>query len=169
MDKPVTRNVKISFRLILKEYIPRLKKQAYKITSSYILLRHKYLFTVYFKSNLINITGIPSFMQINEAVKRFCKLALISFPIKISISIDNTTSNGQFPYKIDFKVLCKCLLNSNYSLRYNPSLFPGAFLALPNQKKAILFKSGKYIIIGCKTKKQIIDSFNFLHNILNKH
>ena len=166
--KPVIRNVKISFHLALKEYISQLKKRACKITSSYIILRHRYTFTIYFKSNLVNITGIPSFEHINTAVKSFCKLAVISYPFKIHIKIDNTTSNGQFVHKIDFKVLSKCL-DRQYSIRYNPSLFPGAFLALPNHKKTILFKSGKYIIVGCKSQKQIFDSFQLLQDILLKH
>jgi TATA-box binding protein (TBP) (component of TFIID and TFIIIB) len=166
--EPVTRNVKVSFSLILQDYIPQLKKQAIKITSSYIILKRRYTFTVYFKSNLVNITGIPSFEHIFPAVSYFCRLAPINFQGKTRIAIDNSTSNGHFPFKIDFKLLSKCLANQT-SIRYNPSLFPGAFLALPNGKKTILFKSGKYIIVGCKSKKQIFNSFDLLRTLLFNH
>lgn len=161
---PITRNVKISFPYSVSECISKLSENAHKITNSYIILKSIYTFTIYYKSNLVNITGIPNFQAIPLALQQFHMLAATFLDFECSVAIDNSTANGQFNNKINFNVL-----NKHYPIRYNPSLFPGAFLILPNKKRIILFKSGKYVIVGCKSQDQINDSFIQLQRIIVNH
>jgi TATA-box binding protein (TBP) (component of TFIID and TFIIIB) len=161
--KPKVNNVKVSFHLDVSEHTSLLEKIAYKITNSYILIKNIYTFNIFKKSNIVNITGIPSFEHISTAIAKFQSLLSIP-PIYTEINVDNTTANGQFPQRLPFQALTNI---SDCSVRYNPSLFPGAFLTLQNKRKVILFKSGKYIIIGCKSQEEINESFSLLTNIFH--
>ena len=40
-------------------------------------------------------------------------------------------------------------------LLYNPEKFPGVFLSNRSSAKTIIFKSGKYVIVGARTNKEI--------------
>jgi TATA-box binding protein (TBP) (component of TFIID and TFIIIB) len=170
IDYPKTTNVKISFRWNVSDCIEDLIPIAHKVTNSYLILKRSYTISIYHKivnkANLINITGIPNFSLIDEAFQQFISLHTTLArepPTNFRISIDNTTSNGQFPHKIDFSLLHK----SECTVRHSP-LFPGAFLKLPNNITTILFKSGKYVLLGCHSEEHINISFSYLCQVLNK-
>ncbi len=160
-DLPQTKNVKISFHQNVANCLLHLREQAHKFTNSYLILKCRYTFTIYHKSNVINITGIPNFSEITTAVKHFATLSQIPYDPSILIKVDNTTASGKFSHRINFSSLSNC----GCVVRYNP-LFPGAFLTLPNNIKTIIFKSGKYVIIGCKSEEHIFASFSALSVIV---
>jgi TATA-box binding protein (TBP) (component of TFIID and TFIIIB) len=157
MAQPKISNVKISFRYPATGYAHDLKEVAYRVTSSYILVKKQYTYTIYHKSNLVNVTGIPSFNDISLALKVFHGLTTDQSSPIISVKVDNTTASGQFPRKIKIQTL---------QVRYNPSLFPGASLRLTNKTTALLFRSGKYVIVGGKSEAQIQQSFDLLQEQL---
>jgi TATA-box binding protein (TBP) (component of TFIID and TFIIIB) len=161
--QPRVRNVKVSIRLDIKEQFELLKKKAYKYTNSYLILKEGgYTITVYHNSNVVNITGIPNFEQIDLALQYFSILTAIPYYLLVlTVKVDNSTANGQLRQKVDFNLLRQ----SNCVITYNPSLFPGATLTLSNLKKAILFKSGKYVLVGCKSEDEITESFSSLQTI----
>lgn len=162
--KPRVNNVKVSFRLDVSEHVPLLKKLAYKITKSYVILRRVYTFSIFKKANIVNITGIPSFEEVPAAVERFA--TIISLPsAAFRVVVDSSTASGQFPQKLQFHLLSEV---SDCAIRYNPSRFPGACLTLPNNKKVNLFKSGKYSILGCKSPEEIDETFRFLEAAIVK-
>lgn len=163
-DPPKTQNVKISFHQNVSEFISCLSQLATKVTSSYFILKSKYTYTIYHKSNIINITGIPGFDAIELAIKHLTTITGIPYDSTRLVKVDNTTASGQFLHKLDLASLYKC----GHKVRYNPSLFPGAFLTLPNGITTILFKSGRYIIVGCKSSEHIQTSFDALSAILRK-
>ena len=162
---PILRNVKISFRLNLDNCRSVLESEASKVTTSYLIFKKdKYTFSIFRKSNTVNVTGLPDFTHVIPAFEQFLTLSAISYSPSIYIKIDNTTVNGQFPYKFNFTLLRE----SQCIAHYNPSVFPGCVLTLPNGIKSIIFKSGKYIIVGCKSELHINESFNFLCSIVQK-
>lgn len=160
------KNVKISFRQNLDKHFSRLRRKAINITDSYIILKHKYTFTIYHKAkdednkHLVNITGIPNFEHIKHAYRHFMKWMRIPDKSARYVQVDNTTASGQLSYPINFSLLIKCGLQVSHT-----PLFPGASVILPNNITTIVFKSGKYIIVGCKNKSQLAESFEKLKAI----
>lgn len=161
--EPQVKNVKVSFHQNVSECLLHLIKHAYKYTNSYLIVKDKYTFTIYHKSNIVNITGIPTFEEISTAVEQFAILSTLPYDPTLIIKIDNTTVSGKFPFKINFSLLSQC----GCVVRYTP-LFPGAFVTLPNNIKTILFKSGKYVIVGCKSKEHVHASFRSLSEIVKE-
>jgi len=108
----------------------------------------------------VNITGIPNFERVKEAIRIFCE----TFRIQLidRFQIDNSTASGQVE-RFSFKRL---LGTFGKQVHYNASLFPGAFLTLSNRKTSILFKSGKYIILGCKSEEEVLTSFAALQEAI---
>jgi len=155
-------NVKISFHLDPHFNTHLLKESAHKVTNYYIIVKDIYTYTIYYKSNIANITGIPNFERVDDALSSFLKLT--NFSCRGQVRIDNSTVTGRLEEKISFPALFSFISKEN--INYNPSLFPGAFLKLPNGRKVILFKSGKYNLVGCKNQVEIEQSFLELKHLL---
>jgi len=169
-------NVKISFTCKFDYFTYYyLKSFAKKITNTYIILKDKknrYTYTMYRynktgnkHSRTINITGIKSFDLILHAVRTFQSLALDSFSCE-QIRIDNSTASGLLSHKLDFVKLAKAI-NNKYVLKHNLSLFPGAFIRLQNNNKnVILFPSGKFILVGCKSRTELAIHFSEFEQVI---
>lgn len=168
IKEPCICNVKISFKSNVAEYAQELFDRAVKVTNYYIILKKRYTFTVYYKTNVVNITGITSFDKILKAVKKFRSFSnLIKVIEKASIKIDNSTAYGTVLGKINILKL-KSSDKIKKRIQYNPLLFPGAFITLKS-KKVIIFKSGKYIILGCRNILEINKVFKRLKKIILNH
>jgi TATA-box binding protein (TBP) (component of TFIID and TFIIIB) len=50
---------------------------------------------------------------------------------------------------------------------FEPELFPGLHLSTGANQKAIMFRSGKVIFTGCKSKEMVTESHEFVSDIVN--
>ena len=170
---PIVCNVKISFIVKTHSLIRRMEMLKYvtKKTQTYYIIKNIYTYTIYRnafeykKSFIVNITGIKDFSEILRAVRHFQSFA----PVECEcVKIDNSTAFGRYLGSIDFALIKLCLDNSQ-EFKYNCHLFPGCFVRLRNRKNIIIFKSGKYNIIGCKSREEIKLCFKEIVNIFKKY
>lgn len=139
---------------------------------------HSWVCTV-FKKNLIgevpqhvNVTNIKSFCQIEGVTSHLANLGLIALPG--TVNIDNVTGLMQTGNLVLFdtvkhiqarkKQVCENLSIEfpgvhTLSVHYNNERFPGLFIKFKKNKSkfgtAIVFHSGKIVIIGCKCLSQL--------------
>lgn len=68
------------------------------------------------------------------------------------------TFSGSFDRLINLTQVAKILKREKeYIIRYNPNIFPGICLKIPNKGSILIFLSGKYSIIGVKCFQQAQD------------
>jgi len=137
------------------------KKEVFKQCHNFIVLRGNYVFSVFQKSGAVNITGIPSFDKISNAVKTFCRLFGINQEQLTPFIIDNITASGDFNQKVNLSRL-KHLINSNdkqsiiSSAAFNPQKFAGCICrTFARCGTCTVFRSGKYNIVGATCTEQI--------------
>jgi TATA-box binding protein (TBP) (component of TFIID and TFIIIB) len=169
---PTVCNVKISFAApsITVSDLAFLKQTAHKVTQFYYVVKKQFTFTVYFRSKIINVTGIRCFDQVLSSIHTFKELITNQSLVCENIKIDNSTAFGRYLRIVDFHKLQKCL-PPGYNIKI-PPIFPGAFIELRNKKKILFFKSGKYISVGCKSRAELKSSFEELKAVCinyNRH
>lgn len=175
MDYKIT-NIKVSVKCqnlsldTVQQYLSD-KEISFKKFNNYIVFKKKYTYIV-FKKNLkqtdeichVNITNIKCLDVVQEAadkLKEFCSGANILF-----FKIDNITVSKDFLKEINLKeILSRLPIGVNAT--YNSETFPGVFLKFPNkQGTAILFHTGKCVLLGCKLVSDIESILSSLNSIL---
>lgn len=73
----------------------------------------------------------------------------------IGYIIDTITATGDIGYSLDLNSIVIANFGIADKLLYNPEKFPGVFLSNRSSAKTIIFKSGKYVIVGARTNKEI--------------
>ena len=153
------RNIKISLKLDCLDY--SLLKGFLKNVSVYnnfLVLKDKYTYILFKPKDKesishLNITKIPNFSAINESVENGIEF----FGGKIipdSIKIDNITATHYLNRPVSLSKLYS-EFSSKVKLGYNNDVFPGLHYKT-SQGTAVIFHSGKIIIVGCKTEEQIL-------------
>jgi TATA-box binding protein (TBP) (component of TFIID and TFIIIB) len=137
------------------------KKEIFKQCHNFIVIRGKYVISIFLNSGAVNITGIPSFKKISSAVKYFCHLFRINQRQLTPLIIDNITASGDFNQKVNLKQL-KHFINGNCeksivtSATFNTQRFPGCICRTFSRiGTCTVFRSGKYNIVGAKCLKHI--------------
>jgi TATA-box binding protein (TBP) (component of TFIID and TFIIIB) len=110
----------------------------------------------------LNISGVKTFENINQIILKIKKNYFQYNCIVISVKVDNTTSVFQYPQKVNLDFFKKCFCLS----KFDKERFPGLFYKLEHGT-AIIFKSGKVNILGCKSKDQILSTWKEIMNMLN--
>lgn len=176
MDYKIT-NIKISVKCrnisldTVKSHLVERNKH-FKLYNNYIVIKDKYTYII-FKKNLknlddiyhVNITNIQSLEYLDNAVN---KLKLFDNNLQLlSYSIDNITVSKNFNRSISIpNVLLQ--IPPIICVTYNAETFPGVFLKFPDKKgTAILFHTGKCVILGCKTIQNIEDIVLELHGLIH--
>jgi hypothetical protein len=174
MDYSIT-NVKVSVKcssICLDTVVKKAQENNlnYKLYSNYLVIQYKYTYVI-FKQSLkslqkkchVNITKIPNLFEIDNAKKLL--QTVIPDVYFFSTTVDNitvsTNINRQYlPTKIIslFSDVCK--------ITFNQETFPGVFLKFSNGT-AILFHTGKCILIGCKTIENIEKILCMLQTVIN--
>ena len=126
-------------------------------------------FTLFPKSGHVNVSGVQNFDHITAALSVFNELFDCAVSVR-QISVDNTTSSGSFscclppsPHasKLDIVGL-KGYFDSglpeggSFSLRADH--FPGCVLKVPGYNSVIIFANCKYVIVGAKRRKDILQT-----------
>lgn len=123
-----------------------------------MIFKSKYIYTL-FKPKLsgerqshLNITRLKSRSKIRKALD-ICKLVIKGLLLEDTKKIDNITASATFNQNINLRNFFE-LYSSQLSIKYNRDKFPGAFVKT-SCGTALLFHSGKIIIVGCKKKSEI--------------
>jgi len=160
------KNIKLLFKGEIgdKAKYDRTKKESIFKNGYYILRLGRLVFTLYSSSQkVINCTGIRSIADLNFA-KNFVaeKFGFVYTNLEVS--------NSLFTFKIEakstanmFKYFEKYPLNS-YFYKYQSDSFPGIFFKSKKKEcpTAVLFSSGKIVIIGGRTAKNVSDLYHYL-------
>lgn len=137
---------------------------------------------VIFESGFVNICGIKTEEDINDSLLYLLKvtnrkrLHLNNFTDldgSKKIIVDNITVTGTLKSElnIDFFLLDKTIkasLNNTYKSNFNCLHFPGLFLSIRHRPgKIVLFRNGKFNLLGLKCHKDILDTLSELDAFIN--
>ena len=124
--------------------------------------------TIYAHSPLlINLTGLKSIEEIHS-VRKYIEVV---FDVKCSdVRIDNIFYSHKDCCKIDMNALYYHLRDKhkeNYVIDYNVELFPGLYMKskIKDLPTLILFRTGSYTIMGCKSIDMVIRYKTFIYNL----
>jgi len=147
-------NVKVSLKtspLFLDTVYKSLIKQVIvcKQYNNFLVVKSKFTYII-FKTNKncenhINITKIPSVNNILEAVELIQALTECQVT---SQKIDNIIATTKHKAKLCLKDIIE--QKKFKTIKYNNEKFPGLFIKF-KEGTAILFHSGKIVIVGCKS------------------
>ena len=181
LEKPRVVNVKCRFPLQSTIVIyPSARCRVTRTKNLIVLRAFHYAFTIFAKNNSdresvifeaksVNVTGIRNFGDIKQAVRVFNFITRQCIHAKEAI-IDCTTASGSTKNAIPLNLsLIKYRLdqeNKNFRVSFDPHFFPGAVLRQKGFGTVLLFASGKYVIVGAKSQKNIEDTHTATCRIL---
>ena len=158
------KNIKASF--ILEEKVATPSRNC-------ILKRDNVVYTIYpHLRNLVNVTGIKSFQQLEKAKK------IIESRLKqkvVNVRIDNTFFSKKNYENVDMVKVYKFMQNNPlFHVDYNIELFAGMYLKpkTSDYPTILFFRTGSYTIMGAKTKDILLECQTFVNNLIlmfNKH
>ena len=117
---------------------------------------------------LINITGLKSMKEI-QTLKKYLEVA---YNVKCSdVKVDNIFYSHKDCCNIDMNALYYHLRQhhkDNYVIDYNVELFPGLYMKSKTKglPTLILFRTGSYTIMGCKSIEMLIKYKTFVCNTI---
>jgi transcription initiation factor TFIID TATA-box-binding protein len=109
-----------------------------------------------FKSGKMISTGAKSISESIEQIKHTMEiLAKEKFieKVKLESKVQNIVATSNIG-KIDLNSVVSTLTK----IIFEPEQFPGAIYRIPNGPTCLIFASGKIVIAGAKSKKQVIDT-----------
>jgi len=123
---------------------------------NYIVIQSKYTYIIFKPKcrdgmNHVNITKIPHFGEIENAKMHLCdllKLEIFSAPVIDNITVSTKFENNCTPSNLIL------LFSNTCRITFNQETFPGVFLKF-SYGTAIVFHTGRCILIGCKTIENI--------------
>ena len=158
------KNIKASF--ILEEEVATPSRNC-------IFKRDNVVYTIYpHLRNLVNVTGIKSFQQLEKAKK------IIESKLKqkvVNVRIDNTFFSKKNYENVDMVKVYKFMQNNPlFHVDYNIELFAGMYLKpkTSDYPTILFFRTGSYTIMGAKTKDILLECQTFVNNLIlmfNKH
>jgi TATA-box binding protein (TBP) (component of TFIID and TFIIIB) len=131
----------------------KLKNLNCKHFTNFLVIKNKYTYIIFktnkVKENHINITKIPSIDCIPEAINIIKTLTQCFVKTE---KIDNIIATTY----VDRKLNLNDIVNEKKfaQIKYNNEKFPGLFLKF-KKGTAILFHSGKIVIVGSKSERDI--------------
>ena len=153
----------------MKTFINRVFKQLNNVYQK----QNNVVYTIYphFR-NLVNVTGIKRFEQLEMAKK------IIESKLKqkvVNIRIDNTFFSKKNYENVDMVKVYKFMQNNPlFHVDYNIELFAGMYLKpkMSEYPTILFFRTGSYTMMGAKKKDILIECQIFVNNLIlmfNKH
>lgn len=166
-----THNVKFHFKTNKSDYftICQKTKNLIKYKNFCVIKLSKIVYTI-FTSGHINGTGVKSFDEVTSAVEEFINQYNLCHEFcTSSIKIDNSTSSATvcLSHRIYLPDLIPFIREGILSLR--PDFFPGAVLRRNNKCTIVIFTTGRFIIIGAKSKEETFDAYNTICLLITKY
>ena len=173
MEQPQTQNVvatmNVSCRLDLKDIVTRSRNSEYnpkRFAAVVMRIREPKSTALIFQTGKIVITGARSEDNAWIAARKYARiLQKLDFPAQFrDFKIQNIVGSCDLGFPIRLEGLAN--QHSQFS-SYEPELFPGLIYRMNQPKIVILaFVSGKIVLTGAKSNKQIINAFNKIYPIL---
>lgn len=174
--RPVISNYKISFYTIpnILLSVPEQEEENISYYSNFLVYRKKFVHTLFY-SGFANITKIPSYDLIQEAVREFRALAGLKIGEVENYKVDTTTSSGHFGQKLNLRLVRKSLDLRRYDVifSYKPSKFAGASIKFGKQYSCrrkfgtiTVFQSGAFTIVGAKSSERVEEIYELTREIL---
>jgi len=164
-------NIKIScvYKLpnnwkVLLNHILKKRHISCKKSANITVVRDKYVFCIFERKDKnihFNVTNIKSFSDIYNFLFFFSEHYFTYDTKLISLNIDNITANFHVKEKINLQQIYSI---EKTQIKFNPERFSGYFLKF-QKGTAIIFRSGKINIVGCKC----ILAINEICQILEKN
>jgi Transcription factor TFIID (or TATA-binding protein, TBP) len=132
-----------------------------------VIKRSNYVFSVNF-SGYINITKLRNRSQFDDAIKVVCKHLHLQSSL-YTPRIDNITASGTFGRTIPLHVVGRYFAEGTTfpaKFKYNPNYFSGASIKFHDGGTIILFSTGSYTLVGCKTEDRIQIVYRNTHLLL---
>ena len=105
----------------------------------------------------MNATGIKNYKDLACIIKKNCVLCDLSEEcFYTSVTVDNLTASGKFEGSVDLHSLT-VQAGRDYICRFNPAIFPGVSIKIPNRGTILVFASGKFTIVGAKCFKNAME------------
>ena len=134
----------------------------------YTSIFHKATLIVYGHSPLlINVTGLKSMKEV-ETTRKYIEVV---YNVKCSdVQVDNIFYSHKDFRNINMNALYYYLREhhkDNYVIDYNIELFPGLYMKskIRGLPTLILFRTGSYTIMGCKSMEKLIEYKTFVNDI----
>lgn len=121
-------------------------------------------------NGLISIVGAKTLEQTKEAAQSFFKeLRKLDININIppsDILIQNIVASGDLGVELELNTLSLSI--GLERCEYNPEQFPGLIFRNDRGSTILIFRTGKYLINGCKSYSQVVSSNNALRRELQE-
>lgn len=179
MQEPVLKNIKAHFKVCesqlahLQRHVNELTKRGkiVKTLNFFILKKNKavgtvFTYTTFPATGYINVTGIPSFQQIENCLQEFVGLFHLSRADLKDFAVDNITASGRFQSRLNLVSAALKLSRSDIFCQ-SSSKFPGIVAKFPKVGTILLFSSGKYSIVGAKWMHQATHIFLKVNAVLS--
>lgn len=144
-----------------------MKKVNFHVYNNFIIFNYIYTFTLFKKSknnlNHLNVTKIKmkeNIINVKKIIFNFFKRNAFN------LKIDNIIATSDYKRPIILNDLHQFKIFP--CMKYNPEVFPGLFIKF-EKNTCILFHSGKIVILGSKTKKDIKITLQHIVQSLNKY
>ena len=171
-------NVKISCKIRLVNNVNSISfntdtNNSIKHYNNFTVVKKKYSYIVFTKSKLnqnfhVNITKIPQLDHISKALDELKDIISSPFVIE-KFKIENLTCLHHFKDKLNLgKIYEKCKPNEYYGInqiRYDLEKFPAMFITL-TKCSALVFSSGKIVIIGASSEHNAREGLESIFNML---
>ena len=145
------------------------EKDVIEKTNKHVIWRNgKSTFSIYRNTTkFINVTGIKSLQEIKQQKLAMEKLFKQNI---ISVKIDNIFYSKKDSKNVDMGSLYNYLKGrKDYFCNYNIELFAGMYLHPSNKvyPTILLFRTGSYTFMGGKSMKLILESENFVQDLIH--
>lgn len=159
----ITSNIKIS----VKVRIPRSSLESFKTlrgftkeTYSFFVHRRRRLVYTFYYSGHVNVTGIKKKFDLQKILKFL--YSIDGFEKVTQIHVDNVTVTGcvsplHLTSNFRQQLYSIAKLGLFDSIAYKRQSFPGAFLKKKQVGTIVFFSSGKFNIVGCRSRLQVRD------------
>ena len=156
MDYHIT-NIKVSLKVNLLclssvQNILKRKNISYSRYTNFLVIRYTFTYIIFKtgkqNNNHINVTKIKNEAEIKTSISVLQDLLSAENILVQKVNVDNITASLNLQKPINLLQLPQHFQTS--SISYNPEKFPGLFVKF-NVGTAIIFHTGKCILIGTKT------------------
>jgi|GWRWMinimDraft_12_1066020.scaffolds.fasta_scaffold09456_2 TATA-box binding protein (TBP) (component of TFIID and TFIIIB) len=133
------------------------KKIYFKTYPNFIVIKTKYSYILFKENNQninhLNITKIPSFLDIEDSIELFAKIINSKRHLFTQKTIDNITANFSLNKTINLSYFAARYKN-DYFIQYKNETFSGLCIRFLSGT-ALLFHTGNVVVIGCNNTRDI--------------
>ena len=122
-----------------------------------------------YPTGTISCLGAQSVEKAKDASKKIAKVIKnLGFEVKFgNFRVMNICAHGNIGFKIFLQRMWKENLNF---WTYEPEVFPALYYRISNPKATVLiFSSGKFVLIGLKSKEDIVLAYKYIEPILHQY